>query len=251
MGNIIRKQICLAVQNAGVYSILADETKDCSKQEQLAIVLRYVEIESATIFERFLTYVKAKSLNAESLSKYILDTLKQHGLDPKCIVSQGYDGASVMSGQCTGVQQRIKEIVPQATYVHCYAHCLNLALVDCVRNVSDASEFFALMEVLYVFVSASKVHELYLEKQSELHPTKQIRQLQRLSDTRWACRYFAVDVVCSTFDSIIATLESLMDGEDRTKGTEATGILLQVQTFKFLLSLIIFCRILSCTKSLS
>ena len=251
MGNIVRNEICLAVKNAGVYSILADETKDCSKRKQLAIVLRYVDIESATIFERFLTYVEATSLNAESLSKYILDTLKEHGLDPQNIISQGYDGASVMSGCCSGVQQRIKEIAPEAVYVHCYAHCLNLVLVDCTKSVSDASEFFSLLETLYVFMSTSKVHTLYLQQQSELYPTKQVRQLQRLSDTRWACRYLAVDAVCSTFGSILATLQAVVDGQDRAKAVEARGILLQVRTFKFLLLLIIFLRLLSCTKSLS
>ena len=214
-------------------------------------MLRYVDIESATLFERFLTYVEATSLNAESLSKYILDTLKEYGLDPQCIVSQGYYGASVMSGCCSGVQQRIKEIAPQAVYVHCYAHCLNLVLVDCTKSVSDAAEFFSLMEVLYVFMSASKVHTLYLQKQIELCPTKQIRQLQRLSDTRWACRYLAVDAVCSTFGSVLATLQAVVDGENRAKAVEATGILLQVRTFKFLLLLVIFWRLLSCTKSLS
>ena len=251
MGDLVRNEICLAVKNAGVYSILADETKDCSKREQLAIVLRYVDTESATIFERFLTYVEATSLNAESLSKYILDTLKEHSLDSQNIISQGYDGASVMSGCCSGVQQRIKEIAPQAVYVHCYAHCLNLVLVDCTKSVPDASEFFSLMETLYVFMSTSKVHPLYLQKQSELYPTKQVRQLQRLSDTRWACRYLAVDAVCSTFGSILATLQTVVDGEDRAKAVEARGILLQVRTFKFLLLLIIFWQLLSCTKSLS
>ncbi len=29
-----------------------------------------------------------------------------------------------------GVQQRIREVVPQAIYVHCHAHCLNLVIVD-------------------------------------------------------------------------------------------------------------------------
>ena len=80
-------------------------------------------------------------MNAEGLSDYIIGTLKEYDLDPALIVSQGYDGASVMSGSCSGVQQRIKMIAPNATYVHCYAHCLNLALVDCVHNVQDASEF--------------------------------------------------------------------------------------------------------------
>ena len=66
------------------------------------------------------------------------------------IVSQGYDGASVMTGSCGGVQKHIRELVPQAIYVHC--HCLNLVLVDCVKNNSCAFEFFSLVQSLYVFV---------------------------------------------------------------------------------------------------
>ena len=130
----------------------------------MAIVLRYVDIETGSILERFLTYVEVVSLDALGLSMYILDTLKHFGLDPACIVSQGYDGASVMSGKCSGVQQCIKEVAPQALYVHCYAHCLNLALVDTTRSIADASDFFALMETLYVFMSSSKSHviDIYL-----------------------------------------------------------------------------------------
>ena len=60
--------------------------------EQLALVLKYVDINTATQHKRFLTYVKAKSQDAESLSEYILDKLKQCGLSPADIVSQGYDG---------------------------------------------------------------------------------------------------------------------------------------------------------------
>ena len=58
----------------------------------MAIVLRYVDVETGSIFERFLTYVQAVSLDAQSLSSHILDTLKFFGLDQTCIVSQGYDG---------------------------------------------------------------------------------------------------------------------------------------------------------------
>ena len=65
------------------------------------------------------------------------------------------------------------------------------------------------MELLYVFMSSSKAHALYLKKQVELHPAKQTRQLQRFSDTRWACRYFAIDAVAAHI-SIIATLVVVM-----------------------------------------
>ena len=251
MGSIVQNQICAHVKKAGFYSILADESKDCSKHEQMAIVLRYVDVESSTIFERFLTYVEVVSLDAQGLSTYILDTLKHFGLDSTCIVSQGYDGASVMSGKCSGVQQRIKEVAPQAIYVHCYAHCLNLALVDTTRSITEASDFFALMQTLYVFMSSSKAHDVYLQKQTELHPSKQLRRLQRLSDTRWACRYFAIDAVCCTFDSLLAALEAITEWGNREKAVEAKGILLQIKSFKFLILLVIFSRILSCTKGLS
>lgn len=208
MASMVRKEISTAVQKAGCYSILADETKDASKQEQLSIVVRYIDGTTHMIVERFLTFVLASNLTADQLTKYILDTLAHFNLDVHNIVSQGYDGASVMRGCCTSVQKRIRDLVPQAPYVHCHAHCLNLVLVDCVKKNSHAYEFFSLVQSLYVFMSSSKAHVIYLEMQAKLHPDKQAKQLQRLSDTRWACRYFSLDVIASTFDSIIETLET-------------------------------------------
>ena len=46
-----------------------------------------------------------------------------------------------MSGHCSGVQH-IKAVPPMAVYVHCYAYCLNLVLVDITKSVAEASEFF-------------------------------------------------------------------------------------------------------------
>ena len=66
----------MQTKKAGLYSLLADQTKDCSKREQMAIVLRYVDIEIGSILERFLTYVKVVSIYALGLSTYILDTLE-------------------------------------------------------------------------------------------------------------------------------------------------------------------------------
>ena len=132
--------------------------------EQLAIVLRYVDPEKASMHEHFLTYVEATSRDAESLSSYLLTTLHDLKLDPTRIVSQGYDGASVMSGRCSGVQQRIRKVAPHAVYIHCYAHNLNLGLVDCVKGNSDAREFFSLIQAVYIFISSSKAHTIYIEK---------------------------------------------------------------------------------------
>ena len=153
---------------------------------------------------------KKTCLDAQSLSSYIKDILLQLDLDCSKVVSQGYDGASVMSGRCSGVQARVREFAPFAIYIHCYAHILNLVLVDSCKSVTAASDFFALIE-LHVFMTASKAHVVFTEKQKLLHPDKQPLALQKLSDTRWACRYSAINAVCYTFDSLLLSLEEISE----------------------------------------
>jgi hypothetical protein len=251
MATLVRNTIASAVHKAGYYSIMADETKDLSKQEQLSIVVRYLDSDTSSIKENFLTFLPAMSLNSDSLSKYILDTLEKYNLNPKLMVSQGYDGASVMSGCCNGVQKRVREVAPYAMYVHSHAHVLNLVLVDCVRNNPHASEFFSLLQTLYVLMSTSKAHVIFIDNQKKLHPGKQTKELKRLSDTRWACRSLTLDVIASTYDSIIATLGFLAEDTDKNKAIEAIGLLHQIASFQFLAPLIIFQRVMSITKSLS
>ena len=251
MGTKVRQYISTAVQKAGYFSLLVDETKDLSKNEQLSICIRYLDPNEPEVVERFLTFVIAPALTAEYLVQYIKDTLSLFNLHLPSIVSQGYDGASVMSGCMSGVQARIRELVPHAIYIHCHAHCLNLVLVDCVKSVSEASEFFSLIQSLYVFMSASKAHALFVQKQSEQHPGKQPRELQRLSDTRWACRYTSLDCICSTFDTILVTLKLISNGSDKSKAIEAAGLHHHIHNFKFIACLVIFTRIMSFTKCLS
>ena len=251
MSGMVQGIICRKIQGAGYFSILVDESKDCSKKEQLTLVLRCIDPLDASIHEYFLTFVEATSLDVKSLTEYIVDTLNKHQLDLACIVSQGYDGASVMSGHCSGVQARLKEFATHAIYIHCHAHVLNLVLVDSVKSLPDATQFFALLESLYVFLSTTKSHVIFLQKQKDLHPNMHTRELKRLSDTRWACRYAAVNCICHTLDAIIATLEHVVEDSDGMKATPATGLMLQVKSFKFILCLIIFDKIIGITKGLS
>ena len=250
LGNKLREMICNGAKSAGVYSVIVDESKDISKREQLSVALRYVDDE-AIVQEHFLTFTEATTCTAEGLTDKILSTLNQFDIDPSYIVSQGYDGAAVMSGKCSGVQERLRQAAPYAIYIHCYAHTLNLVLVDSTKILPYAREFFVLLEHLYVFVSTTKAHVIFMSKQNELHPDKQPRQLQKLSDTWWVSRYAAVSAICCTYDSILLTLEDVIDGQDRVKAVEAKGIYHQIKSFLFLISLVTFDRILSCTKHLS
>ena len=57
-----------------------------------------------------------------------------------------------MSGTCSGVSARIKELNPRAVYIHCCVHRLNLALVDTVKSIPAVEDFFALFQTLCFYV---------------------------------------------------------------------------------------------------
>jgi hypothetical protein len=68
---------------------------------------------------------------------------------------QGYDGAANMSGIYLGVQDRIAKREPNAEYVRCAAHNLNLALSDCVQNISEILNIYDAVDQLYYFFGHS------------------------------------------------------------------------------------------------
>ena len=144
ISNMIREVICTDIRDVVYYSLLVDESKDVSKKEQMSIMLRYVQ--EGNVHERFIGFVHISKLDANSLTQYISETLATCSLSLEGCISQCYDGASVMSGKCAGVQRRIKELAPCAIYTHCCAHRLNLVLVDCSKSVSIVSEFLRLLE---------------------------------------------------------------------------------------------------------
>lgn len=249
MSNMVREVICTQVRDAVYFSLLVDEAKDISKKEQISIVLRYLQNDK--VYERFIGFVHISSLDAASLVEYICDTMSACHLSLDNCVSQCYDGASVMSGACSGVQARIREINPCAIYTHCCAHRLNLVLVDCCRSVAFAGEFLAQLESLYVFMAASKAHELFLENQTMLRPGKQVIQLKRLVETRWACRHMSIVAVRQTFGAILATLNTIASSTDHDRSIQAQGILRSIQCFQFLICLVIFDYLFGITKGLS
>ena len=97
----------------------------------------------------YITFIHATSCTADSLTSYIKEVLDKYHIDPSKMVCQCYDGASVMSGCQSGAQHQVQEFAPRALYIHCWAHCLNLALVDCAKSVPMGWEFFALVQALY------------------------------------------------------------------------------------------------------
>ena len=101
----IREKILSQVSN--YWSLLADETKDCSSSKQVSVCVRYIDARG-DVNEEFLGFVKLEKMDAQTIPDVLLSTVQSWGLDMSKLVTQGYGGANVMSGRKNGVQAQTK-----------------------------------------------------------------------------------------------------------------------------------------------
>ena len=93
-----------------------------------------------TVYEDLIALAEVEQTDAATLSKVLKDVLLSSMLQLSKCRGQAYDGASNMSGHLNGLATCIQGEVPQAHYVHCLAHSLNLcrivaAIVELLENL--------------------------------------------------------------------------------------------------------------------
>lgn len=136
------------------FSVIMDETTDNGTKLQVAISIRYTN-NSGTPEEHLVAVLEAPSSTGEELSKKLLQTLEQLGLNSDQLVGQGYDGGSNMQGDKMGVQGRIREKCPQALYTWCWSHSLQLVMSHTADASSAAVDCFNKIKEVYSSVSSS------------------------------------------------------------------------------------------------
>lgn len=138
--DIILSKLVKEIKAAKFYSIMADEVTSHNKEE-LALCARFVD-DSNEVREEFLAFLHLPRITGKVIADKITTTLHDMGLEIANIRGQGYDGAANMSSDNVGVQRRIREQSPNAVYVHCSGHCLNLVIshscaLPNIRNAID------------------------------------------------------------------------------------------------------------------
>lgn len=242
-----RKNIIGKMAYTGVYSILVDETKDAGKKEQLSFIIRFVDNE-LNIHEKAIGCFHMKKCDAFSLSQEICNILTNNNLDVQKCIAQCYDGASVMSGVFSGVQKRVRDIVPHAVYIHCHAHRLNLCLVQTIQNNTVVVNFFDTIQSLYKYLMNGHTrYELFMKIQTD----KKLQEihLERLIETRWSYWHSSLKKILLRYTEIKDVLKVLTIQDDQT--SKAIGLLEEISSFQFILILHIMEQLLSSVHCLS
>ncbi|XP_048425917.1 zinc finger MYM-type protein 1-like [Pyrus x bretschneideri] len=248
-----------------LFSILIDEFHDVSTKEQMTIVLRYVD-KNGHVVERFIGIEHVTSTAALSLKETIDEVFSRHKLSMSRLRGQGYDGANNMQGVFNGLKALIIKENGCAYYIHCFAHQLQLALVDVAKKNIQIESLFSIVTILVNVVGASSKHcDLLREKQSiaiiealnsgEFTSGKGKNQettLKRARETRWGSHFGTLVSIRTMFSSILDVLEVIAD--DRVSSQqrcEANHLLDSMQLFDFVFNLHLMKDILGITNELS
>ncbi|XP_052130037.1 uncharacterized protein LOC127751083 [Frankliniella occidentalis] len=139
-------------ENGGKFSFSMDGCQDISVKEQIATVLRYVN-ENGPV-ERFIDITALTSTSSEAMLNHAIKTLSDVVIMGN-LTGFSFDGAGNMAGVKTGLQARLKEMVPDSIFQHCYSHVLNLALEKACNCILPSVAFFDLMRETATTISES------------------------------------------------------------------------------------------------
>ncbi|XP_050056112.1 zinc finger MYM-type protein 1-like [Aphis gossypii] len=210
--NIMLLLIISNVQSKPV-SIISDDTTDMGHHEQMSIVVRYFDDDTFNPVERFVGLQRLKLVDSQSIFNELSMVLKNLKIQWRDVVSVCFDGASTMSGCISGVQAKCKEVNSSIMYVHCYAHCLNLILVDACTSRKEnriVFDFFGVVQLTYSFIEGSAIRHAVLERISA-DINASLKSMKSSSTTRWACRSEAVSALKHNYSAILLALEEIVD----------------------------------------
>ena len=150
LANMVREKHATEVKKAKSYSIMVDGTTDKNMEEVQGVVARFFSSDSGRIEEKART------------------TLDNLGITFDGLVSQAYDGASVMSGCRGGLQFFICEFCGRLViYIYTYIHSLFLPQAtfgsDCCYGggIDEIKEHFGWLSALYTFYKLAAVKEIH------------------------------------------------------------------------------------------
>ncbi|XP_058629145.1 zinc finger MYM-type protein 1-like isoform X2 [Onychostoma macrolepis] len=236
MLSVVREHIIQEARSSDFLSIQADETTDIATQCQLVLVLRYIDAKS-NVQERFFEFIPLHSTTADSIATALKERLAVILPEDQKnkLISQAYDGASVMRGATAGVQRKMQDVYPNAHYIHCYAHQLNLIMQQATSHIPKVRIFFSDLGGFASFYSRSPKCTAVLDKvvAHRLPTSSSVRW------NRWNNR--AINTVFEHREDLIRCFQTIRDSGDfdpvTVREAGAFAMLLEDQDFKFFLKL--------------
>ena len=229
----ILRSVVSAIKVVPFFTIMADETTDCTNKEQLVLMIRWVD-QDLMVHEDFIGLHQVDSIEAKVIYAAIEDMLLRIDLPMHKIRGQCFDGASNMSGKRNGVAKLITDKEPKALYTHCYGHSLNLAVMDSVKGSPLMKRALDCTHEITKLIKFSPRRDVLFEKiKGELAP--QSPGVRVLCPTRWTVRADALACVVVNFAALQELwIEAVSIVNDTETIGRLNGVAAVMEQFDFL-----------------
>ena len=258
LGQLLKKTTLAQIQEAKWFSILVDEVTDCAVTEQLLIYIGYVDETGEPHFD-FLEVkdclATSDSANAETITRLIVEELKESGLQVEHACGFGSDGASVMTGAQNGVGARLQAVCPLLVRTHCINHRLALACGDANDQVKFITTVETTLKQLWKWLEYPKRCSAYIKVCESLRkiqvpdPTQKKSlavKVKKACRTRWLSTGQSVSSVCTNLVALMQTLRKFKEYD-----ATADGLLKRMNNIKFVGTLLILNEVLPHLNTLS
>ncbi|KAL1268397.1 hypothetical protein QQF64_033760 [Cirrhinus molitorella] len=195
----------------------------------------YYESKKTSVQESCVGFTAVKDTTGQGLAEKLIEVIEKNlGLELINCCGQSYDNGSNMSGIQKGVQALILEKNPEAIFIPCCSHSLNLLLCDAASSNRECLTFFGTLQRLYTIFSSSVKRWDVLKEFVEI-------TLKPLSDTRWEAKLDSVKALRFQLGGALDALEKLEKvAKDGKIASEAKSLSEEVVHMEFLVCLIIW-----------
>ena len=237
-------KITKEIRESEFVAIILDETSDVNTKSQLSTVIKYVH--QGKVYDRFLGFTDVSAdRTAAGLMGHVEKVVETYHLQDK-LVGQTYDGASVMSGQLSGLQKRVLDKYPKALFVHCHAHVLNLVLQQGLQSIRQCRIFFQTLSGLAAFFTKSS---------KRTHALKEFvnRRLPTVAPTRWNFTSRLSNTVKENRPQLVLFFKSIREHSDNWENDDvvkARGFLNYLEESETVFLLHVFSKIFGYTDVL-
>uniref|UniRef100_A0A3Q0T7S3 TTF-type domain-containing protein n=1 Tax=Amphilophus citrinellus TaxID=61819 RepID=A0A3Q0T7S3_AMPCI len=213
-------KITAQIKASKYFAVELNRTLSVSKHEQTSVIIWYIhtaEKKKVTIAESFVGFTAVKDATGKGLTDTLTGVLDGLGLDLANCRGQSYDNGSNMRGINKGVQALIQQRCPEALFIPCCSHSLNLLLCDAAASNKECLTFFGTIQRLYTICSSS------------------------LKSDTWEAKLDSVKAVLLQLGGILDALEQLEEAAGDSKiVSEAKSLSDEIVSMEFLVCLLVW-----------
>lgn len=197
LGQAFEKELCdKLIKNDCFYSIVGDETTDCSSVKECGIVIIFWDDNSNTVKCKFLELIEMPSATAKDLMNCVQTCLTSKQIPFSNMVGFSADTTIVMFGDHVSLSASLKTELPHIACIKCSCHTLHLAASKACLKLPRSLE--DLLRNLGSHFSRSFCRQMRFKEFQEFFQVD-IHKILSPANTRWLSLKAWVDRVLEQF----------------------------------------------------